>query len=158
MLRHVSVFCCPLSLSMFIHLFTILLLKYFSFPTQNTILYIEQLPFTRQRERSYKMAGKSRDGLSKRPRMDNLAEEDDIMNRVRELEEENKRMKEVESENEELREAMEELRGMVECPVCLLLPKPPQQLRSESLFLHEQKRASLCGRWLSDGLEPCFLP
>ena len=69
------------------------------------------------------MAGKSRDGLSKRPRMDNLVEEDDIRNRVRELEEENKRMKEVESENKEFREAMEELRGMVECPVCLLLPK-----------------------------------
>ena len=69
------------------------------------------------------MAGKSRDGLSKRPRMDNLVEEDDIRNRVRELEEENKRMKEVEGENKELREAMEELRGMVECPVCLLLPK-----------------------------------
>ena len=76
------------------------------------------------------MVGKGNDGPSKRPRTDNcvdLTEDNNIRNRVTELEEENgrkvkeleelkeenKRMKNVEGENKELREAMEELRGMV---------------------------------------------
>ena len=76
------------------------------------------------------MTGESENGPSKRPRMEDLVEEADIRDRVRELEgenrrlkEENKHMTEVEGENKELREAMEELRGMVECPVCLLVPR-----------------------------------
>ena len=72
------------------------------------------------------MGGESSNGPSKRPREDNcidLAEDVDLKSRVRELEKENKRMKEVEGEDKELREAMEELRGMVECPVCLLVTR-----------------------------------
>ena len=72
------------------------------------------------------MVRNSSDGPSKRPRTDgcrDLAEDNDIRKRVEELEEEYKRMKEVEGENKELREAMEELRGMVECPVCLLVTR-----------------------------------
>merc|ERR1711990_1231957 len=80
---------------------------------------------TREQGKS-KMEGESSDGPSKRPRTDNcvdLTDDDDVRNRLRELEEENRRMKKVEEENKELREAMEELRGMVECPVCLLVPR-----------------------------------
>ena len=81
------------------------------------------------------MAGMSNNLRSKRPRIgscEDLVEDadDDIRERVRELEEENRRvkeenkhMKEVEGENKELREAMAELKGMVECPVCFLVPK-----------------------------------
>ena len=79
-----------------------------------------------QREWSSKMVNESSDGPSKRPRMNNvidLAEYDDVLNRVQELEKENRRLKKVERENKELRDAMNELRGMVECPVCLLVPR-----------------------------------
>ena len=76
------------------------------------------------------MVGQSSSGPSKRPRTDNLLEDVDIRNRMRELEEENKQMKEdnkhmkeVDRENKELKDAMAELRGMVECPVCLHVPK-----------------------------------
>ena len=76
------------------------------------------------------MVGQSSSGPSKRPRTDNLLEDVDIRNRMRELEEENKRLKEVEQKVKELEEVekenkgvMAELMGMVECPVCLLVPK-----------------------------------
>ena len=65
------------------------------------------------------MVEKHNGGSSKRTRTENCVEEGVIRNQMRELEEENKHMKEVDRENKELKDAMAELRGMVECPVCL---------------------------------------
>ena len=62
--------------------------------------------------------------------IDLVEEEDDMSKRMMELEEENRRLREVEIENWRLREVemehkevMKELKGMVECPVCLSVPK-----------------------------------
>ena len=76
------------------------------------------------------MVEKHNGGSSKRTRTENCVEEDVIRNQMRELKEENKQMKEdnkhmkeVDRENKELKDATAELRGMVECPVCLHVPK-----------------------------------
>ena len=47
-------------------------------------------------------------------------EEDDMSKRITELEEENRRLREVEMEHKEV---MKELKGMIECPVCLSVPR-----------------------------------
>ena len=64
------------------------------------------------------------EGSSKRLRegdmIDLVEEEDDMSKRMMELEEENRRLKEVEMEHKEV---MKELKGMIECPVCLSVPK-----------------------------------
>ena len=47
-------------------------------------------------------------------------EEDDMSKRITELEEENRRLREVEMEHKEV---MKALKGMIECPVCLSVPR-----------------------------------
>ena len=79
------------------------------------------------------MVGDESGGPSKKPRMDkfiDLAEIDDLKEQVRKLEEKNEHLRRVEEQNEQLKvekkeqeETLEELRGMVECPVCLLVPR-----------------------------------
>ena len=76
------------------------------------------------------MVGEVSGGPSKKPRIENiidLAENDDLKEQVRKLEEKNEQLnrslKAVQVEKKEVDEAMEELRGMVECPVCLLVPR-----------------------------------
>ena len=64
------------------------------------------------------------EGSSNRPRegdmIDLVEEEDDMSKRMMELEEENRRLREVEMKHKEV---MKELKGMIECPVCLSVPK-----------------------------------
>ena len=86
------------------------------------------------------MIGEESGGPFKKPRIDNcidLAQIDDLKEQVRKLEDKNQQLKSLEEQNEQLKaslkevqdekkevgEAMEELRGMVECPVCLLVPR-----------------------------------
>ena len=86
------------------------------------------------------MVGDESGGPSKKPRIDkfiDLAEIDDLKEQVRKLEEKNDQLRSLEEQNEQLKtslkevqvekkevdEALEELRGMVECPVCLLVPR-----------------------------------
>ena len=86
------------------------------------------------------MVGEERRSPSKKPRIDNcidLAQIDDLKEQFRKYKEKNKQLRSLEEQNEQLKtslkevqvekkevdEAMEELRGMVECPVCLLVPR-----------------------------------
>ena len=60
------------------------------------------------------MVSSTRQRSSKRPREDH---DDELNERAR------KRFKKLEEENRELREAMDDLKGLVECPVCLTVPR-----------------------------------
>ena len=70
-------------------------------------------------------------------------EEDDMSKRITELEEENRRLREVEMEHKEV---MKELKGMIECPVCLSVPECAKARKSDAclqqwpLHLHQLQR------------------
>ena len=71
--------------------------------------------------------------------------------------EKNKRMKKLEEENKELRGAMEDLRGMVECPVCLLVPRQggPVPVCSNGHFVCRTCRDRIRQEALDDGEPKC---
>ena len=77
------------------------------------------------------MARLGDDGPSKKPRIDEqLVENEKLKGQVRRMEEEILRLrffeeqkKEVEDEKKETKATMEELRTLIECPVCLMVPR-----------------------------------
>ena len=79
------------------------------------------------------MVGNKAGRPQKRPRVDQVVDSAEHKE-LKQLKEENKELKEV---NKVMRDAMEELKGMVECPVCLKVPRQggPLPVCSNGYFL-----------------------